>query len=87
MGYALKESLRRRVFVVVLALTVAFLGLYALGAAEAFHETSGFAGSANPVRAEVITGSTVLGLAMFATLFLGAVLAVFLTLGAVRGDA
>ena len=28
-----------------------------------------------------------LGLAMFATLFLGVVLAVFLTLGAVRGDA
>jgi Cu-processing system permease protein len=33
------------------------------------------------------TGSTLLGLAMFTTLFLGCVLAVFLTLGAVRGDA
>jgi len=29
----------------------------------------------------------IFGLAMFATLFLGAVLAVFLTLGVVRGDA
>ena len=32
-------------------------------------------------------GATLLGLSMFATLFLGAILAVFLTLGAVRGDA
>ena len=32
-------------------------------------------------------GSTVFGLAMFATLFLGAVLAIFLTIGVVRGDA
>ena len=36
---------------------------------------------------QVLTGSTLLGLAMFTTLFLGCVLAVFLTLGAVRGDA
>ena len=35
-GYALRESLRRRVFLVVLVLTAAFLGLYALGAKEAF---------------------------------------------------
>ena len=36
---------------------------------------------------EVLVGATLLGLAMFGTLFLGTVLAVFLTLGAVRGDA
>ena len=35
----------------------------------------------------MLAGSTLLGLSMFTTLFLGAVLAVFLTLGAVRGDA
>ena len=35
----------------------------------------------------MLTGSTLLGLAMFVTLFLGTVLAVFLTLNAVRGDA
>jgi ABC-type transport system involved in multi-copper enzyme maturation permease subunit len=35
----------------------------------------------------IVAGATLLGLAMFATLFLGTVLAVFLTLGAVRGDA
>ena len=34
-----------------------------------------------------MAGATLLGLSMFATLFLGAILAVFLTLGAVRGDA
>lgn len=85
--YAVQESLRRRVFTVVLILTVVFLGLYAWGAVIAFDEVTTFSGSGDPVDAEVLTGSTILGLAMFAILFLGAVLAVFLTLGAVRGDA
>jgi ABC-type transport system involved in multi-copper enzyme maturation permease subunit len=87
-GYALRESLRRRVFAVVLVLTLAFLALYGFGAAEAFHDVRGFAeGSDAPVDAHELTGSTLFGLSMFATLFLGAVLAVFLTLSVVRGDA
>ncbi len=85
-GYALRESLRRRVFLVVLVLTGGFLALYGLGASAAFHETGKF-GSPGEVDPKVLTGSTLLGLAMFATLFLGTVLAVFLTLSAVRGDA
>jgi Cu-processing system permease protein len=84
-GYALRESTRRRVFVVVLILTVAFLGLYALGTEAAFDATEDF--DSVGVDDQVLTGSTLLGLAMFTTLFLGCVLAVFLTLGAVRGDA
>ena len=86
-GHALQEALRRRVFLVVLALTVLFLALYWLGARKAFEETrnhpSGFVG----VDTDTVTGSTLFGLAMFGTLFLGVVLGVFLTLGAVRGDA
>jgi ABC-type transport system involved in multi-copper enzyme maturation permease subunit len=85
-GYALRESLRRRVFVVVLVLSIGFLALYALGAGAAFHETGGF-GTPGEIDPQVLTGATLLGLAMFATLFLGTVLAVFLTLSAVRGDA
>jgi Cu-processing system permease protein len=84
--YALRESTRRRVFLVVLILTLAFLVLYAVGTEAAFDvagETEGIA----PVDDQVLTGSTLLGLAMFTTLFLGCVLAVFLTLGAIRGDA
>jgi Cu-processing system permease protein len=84
-AYALRESTRRRVFVVVLILTCAFLGLYALGTEAAFDATSEVDNVG--VDDEVLTGSTLLGLAMFTTLFLGCVLAVFLTLGAVRGDA
>jgi Cu-processing system permease protein len=84
-GYALRESTRRRVFVVVLILTVAFLGLYAVGTEAAFDATEDFDDVG--VDDQVLTGSTLLGLAMFTTLFLGCVLAVFLTLGAVRGDA
>jgi Cu-processing system permease protein len=83
-AYALRESTRRRVFVVVLILTLAFLALYAVGTEAAFDATSD---ADLVVDDKVLTGSTLLGLAMFTTLFLGCVLAVFLTLGAVRGDA
>lgn len=88
-GYAIRESLRRKVFLIVLVLTAGFLGLYGLGAWKAFQDTRGFASGVNPANLDtrVLTGATVLGLAMFATLFLGVVLAVFLTLGVVRGDA
>jgi Cu-processing system permease protein len=82
-AYALRESTRRRVFLVVLILTAAFLALYALGTEAAFDSID----ETTVVDDEVLTGSTLLGLAMFTTLFLGCVLAVFLTLGAVRGDA
>lgn len=86
--YAIEESLRRRVFVVVLLLSVGFLALYGWGASAAFDEVRGnleFGDS--PLRAAELAGGVLLGMAMFAILFLGAVLAVFLTLGAVRGDA
>ena len=87
-AYSLRESLRRKVFVVVLLLTVAFLGLYWLGVMRAFEEARGLGGPATEgVDLDVVVGSTLFGLSMFATLFLGAVLAIFLTLGAVRGDA
>ena len=87
-GYAVREGLRRRVLLVVGLLTVAFLGLYAYGAHEAFEEVGTLSiGDALEVEERVITGSTLLGLAMFVTLFLGTVLAVFLTLSTVRGDA
>jgi ABC-2 type transport system permease protein len=85
-AYALRESTRRRVFAVVLLLTAAFLGLYAVGTEAAFDSIADL-GEGAPVDDRVLTGSTLLGLAMFTTLFLGCVLAVFLTLGAVRGDA
>jgi Cu-processing system permease protein len=85
-GYAIRESLRRKVFAVVLILTVGFLALYALGVHFAFRDTQGFAGL-DVINTKAFTGATLLGLAMFATLFLGAVVAVFLTLGVVRGDA
>jgi Cu-processing system permease protein len=84
--YALREAVRRRVILVVLLLTVCFLALYALGCAVTFDEVEGFAVE-DAVDDRVLAGSTLLGLSMFTTLFLGAVLAVFLTLGAVRGDA
>jgi Cu-processing system permease protein len=86
-AHALRESLRRRVFVVVLVLSVVFLALYAWGTAELFQDVRSFAVNDFGVEPDVLAGATVLGLAMFAILFLGAVLATFLTLDAVRGDA
>jgi Cu-processing system permease protein len=84
--FSLRESLRRRVFVVVALLTVVFLALYALGCWQAFKSAEEI-DSGTGIEGPVVAGSILLGLAMFADLFLGAILAVFLTLGAVRGDA
>jgi ABC-2 type transport system permease protein len=84
--HAFHEAVRRRVLVVVLVLTAAFLVLYAVGAHYAFDEDNTRLAPGN-VDGRALDGATLLGLAMFATLFLGAVLATFLTMGVVRGDA
>lgn len=73
---------------VVVVLTVIFLALYWL----AIHYVAGRLGQITPpsdvhVATRTFAGAFLLGLAMFTTLFLGVVLAVFLTLGAVSGDA
>jgi Cu-processing system permease protein len=90
-GFALRESLRRRVFGVVALLTVAFLALYGLGVWQAYRSIGDQVNNPEPGFGGIDTGTvaaaTLLGLAMFATMFLGTILAVFLTLGAVRGDA
>jgi ABC-type transport system involved in multi-copper enzyme maturation permease subunit len=76
------------VFLAVVILTISFLALYAVGAHFVFKDAHNFAGGDQHILdPEAFAGATIFGLAMFATLFLGAVLAVFLTLGAVRGDA
>src|ERR671939_1391503 len=84
--YGLEEALRRKVFVVVLLLTLAFLGLYALGNHYAFENLAGVQPPVG-INPRTFAGAFIFGLAMFATLFLGVVLAVFLTLGVVSGDA
>jgi Cu-processing system permease protein len=84
--YALREAVRRRVILVVLFLTFCFLALYGLGCVVTFNEVDSLAAD-DQIDDRVLAGSTLLGLSMFMILFLGAVLAVFLTLGAVRGDA
>jgi ABC-type transport system involved in multi-copper enzyme maturation permease subunit len=84
-AYGVRESMRRRVFVVVAVLTLLSGALYVMGTRLAFRDTEGFSGAI--VDAHEFTGATVFGMAMFGTLFLGAVLAAFLTLGVIRGDA
>jgi hypothetical protein len=85
-GYAIKESVRKKIFLVVLLLTAVFIGLFWLGTNELFQEVDDISPPAG-IDAETLVGATTLGLGMFGTLFLGTVLAVFLTLSAVRGDA
>ena len=84
-GYGIRESIRRRVFVVVAILTLLSGALYILGARIAFRDTASFTGP-GVTDTKDFTGATVFGMAMFGTLFLGAVLAAFLTLGVIRGD-
>jgi len=84
---AVREALRRRVFAVVVVLSLAFGGLYWWGASELFEDVTGFSGNDVGLDPTQLAGATLLGMAMFGTLFLGTVLATFLTLGAVRGDA
>jgi ABC-type transport system involved in multi-copper enzyme maturation permease subunit len=87
-GFVLRESLRRRVFVVIGLLTLLFLALYGLATWQAFEAADDLTeGATLGVDADTLVGATLTGLAMFAILFLGTILAVFLTLGAVRGDA
>lgn len=85
--YVLKECLRRRVFIVVPVLTVVFLTLYAVGTSRVVATSSNLSDQSGLVDTRTLIGSTMLGLSMFATLFLGAVLATFLTFTVVRGDA
>jgi Cu-processing system permease protein len=88
-GVTLRECLRRRVLAVVALLTAAFLTLYGVATHLAF-ATLGAARvrqAGTLVDAHALAGASLLGLAMFATLFLGAVLAVFLTFNVIRGDA
>jgi len=87
-GYGFHEAVRRRVFTVVLVLTIGFLGLFWLANHYVFSDLA----TIQPPRdvhvdTRTFAGSFLVGLAMFATLFLGVVLAVFLTLSVVTGDA
>jgi ABC-2 type transport system permease protein len=89
--HVVQESVRRRVFAVVLLLTLLFLGLFVFATIKAFAGPAPFTfGSGNligPGQITSITSVTLVSLGVFASLFLATVLAVFLTLGAVRGDA
>jgi Cu-processing system permease protein len=87
-GYGFREALRRKVFAVVVFLTAVFLVLFWLANHYVFHELSQISPPRDVhVDTRTFAGAFLFGLAMFATLFLGVVLAVFLTLGVVSGDA
>jgi Cu-processing system permease protein len=86
--YGFREAVRRKVFAVVLLLTVAFLFLFWLACHYVFGQLDQITPPADVnVDTRTFAGSFLFGLAMFSTLFLGVVLAVFLTLGVISGDA
>jgi len=87
-GYGFREAVRRKMFAVVLVLTALFLVLFWLANHFVFRSLDTITPpSGVNVDTRTFAGAFLLGLAMFATLFLGVVLAVFLTMGAVSGDA
>jgi Cu-processing system permease protein len=76
------------VFTVVLVLTAAFLFLFWLANHYVFRELSTITPPEDVhVDSRTFAGAFLVGLSMFATMFLGVVLAVFLTLGVVSADA
>ncbi len=85
-GWALREAVRRRIFVVVSLLTAVFLALFALGTHQAFTHLQPGAGPGG-LDQRTFAGAVLFGVALFAVLFLGSVLAIFLTIATVRGDA
>ena len=86
--YGFREAVRRKVFTVVLVLTAAFLFLFWLANHYVFRELSTITPPEDVhVDSRTFAGAFLVGLAMFATMFLGVVLAVFLTLGVVSADA
>jgi Cu-processing system permease protein len=86
--YAMGEAVRRKVFLVVVVLTAIFLGLDAVANHYIFSDLNHFHVPQDAhVDVRTFAATFVVGMSMFATLFLGIVLAVFLTLGAVSGDA
>jgi len=86
--YGMQEALRRKVFLVVLSLTIVFLGLFWVINHFVFRDVAHITPPEDVhVDSRTFAGAFMFGLGMFATLFLGVVLAVFLTLGVVSGDA
>ena len=87
-GYGFREAVRRKMFAVVVVLTVVFLVLFWLANHYVFRDLASITPPRDvAVDTRTFAGAFLVGLAMFATLFLGVVLAVFLTLGTVSGDA
>jgi ABC-type transport system involved in multi-copper enzyme maturation permease subunit len=88
-GVTVRESARRRLFVVVPIVTVLFMILYSIGNHFAFKSvTEGITeGPGGLVDERSLAGASLLGLSIFMTLFLSSVVGVFLTMGTVRGDA
>jgi len=84
---ALQEAIRRRVLAVVGVLTAMSGALYIVGCLLIRRNLISNGGFQVNGQIKPLVPSTLLGLASFATLFLGSVLAVFLTASAVRGDA
>jgi len=87
-GYGFREAVRRKMFAVVIVLTIGFLFLFWLANHFVFRDVATITVPSDVhVDTRTFAGAFLVGLAMFATLFLGVVLAVFLTLGTVTGDA
>src|SRR5260221_11319571 len=84
--YGFREAVRRKVFAVVLVLTALFLFLFWLANHFVFRELATISPPRDVhVDSRTFAAAFLVGLAMFATLFLGVLLAAFLTIRLVPG--
>lgn len=83
----LREAVRRRVLALVALFTLGFLALHSYGVHELLVERAGETNDGFITDDRVVFGTALLGIASAVILFFGVVIAVFLTVGTIRGDA
>jgi ABC-type transport system involved in multi-copper enzyme maturation permease subunit len=84
---ALSEAFRRRVFWTICLITLVIGLVYVVAVNEAFNERSELVGFERLVYTRELLGASMLGIGMAGTLFLAGAAGIFLSAGAVRGDA
>jgi Cu-processing system permease protein len=84
--FTLQEAVSRRLILAGTLLSLAFVGLFALGFAMIYNMNSEFSGPLSDAQERAFFGTIMTVLGLYAVYFLSGFLALFLTVGAVSGE-